>query len=85
MCGAESFNISIRPPFHPLCQISKLVIFETLEIILVEENFDALFDVANLGNEATADLVDSFADELGMLHLLSCLHDSDDGRLKGDT
>jgi hypothetical protein len=37
---------------YKLCQVSKLVIVETLQVFLIEENLYALLDIRNLGHEA---------------------------------
>lgn len=64
-----------------LREVTKLVVFETLEILFVEQYLYALLYVCNLWQEAALDLRNSFADKLVVLHLLTRLHDTDNGRL----
>jgi hypothetical protein len=66
-----------------LSKVSQLIIVETLEVLLLEEDLDALLDIRDVGDEARFDLVDGVADEESVLHLLAGLHDADDCGLKG--
>lgn len=81
---ARGYFLFSRGKARPqLRQVSKLVILEPFQVLLVEENLYALLDIRNLWHKARPNLVDSFADELRVLHLLSRLHDTNDGRLCG--
>lgn len=64
-----------------LGEITKLVVIQSFQIFLIEQDFDAFLDVAHFGNEASFDLGDGITDELIVLQLLSGLHDTDDRRL----
>jgi hypothetical protein len=64
-----------------LSQVAKLVTFQTLEVLLFQENVDAFLDVWNLGHESVLDLRDDLGDKLCVLHRLARLHDADNSRL----
>jgi hypothetical protein len=89
-------EISTRvPPFHNACflhflsvcsayvlsQVTELVTFQTLEVLLLQEDVDTLLDVWNLGHESILDLRDNFGDQLCVLHRLARLHNTDNSGL----
>lgn len=45
-----------------LGQVAELIVIQSLQILLLQQNVNALFDVWNLWNEASLDLVDTFGD-----------------------
>ena len=69
-------------PFSNSCEIPKIVIIKPLQILLVQQNLNALLDIPDLWNESLPDLVDGLADEHLVLHPLAGLHDPDNRRLK---
>ena len=64
-----------------LSQVTKLVTFQALEVLLLQEDVDTFLDVRDLGHKAVLDLRDDFGHQLCVLHRLARLHDADNGRL----
>jgi len=64
-------------PFSSLCEVPEVIIVKALEILLVQQDLDALLDITNLWHKPLPNLVDSLAYELLVLHALPGLHDSD--------
>jgi len=62
-------------------RVHVLLSLDSLEVLLLDEDIDALFDEGDLGLEARLELLDDFGDEGSMLELFSGLHDTDDGGL----
>jgi hypothetical protein len=53
----------------------------TLNILLLKQGFNGLLDVLNLGSEPLRDLGNDLLDQCLVLERLSCLHNTDNGRL----
>lgn len=66
---------------HSLCKVAQLIVIQTLQVLLFQQDVYALLDIRNLWHETGADLVDTLADQLGVLHLLACLHDTNNSGL----
>jgi hypothetical protein len=64
-----------------LGQVSEFVTFQPLKILLLEQDVDAFFNILHSWREAAFDLLDSFRNELLMLHLLAGFHDTYNSRL----
>jgi hypothetical protein len=64
-----------------LSKVAQLIVLETLQVLLLQENVDTFLDVGDLGYESRPDLVDGLADQERVLHLLASLHDTDNSRL----
>jgi len=62
-------------------KVPKLVALEAFQIFLLQQYINALFDLGHLRCEAAPNLLDSFREELLVLHLLSGFHDTHNGRL----
>ena len=64
-----------------LGQVSEFVTFQPLKILLLEQDVDAFFNILHSWREAAFDLLDSFRNELLVLHLLAGFHDTYNSRL----
>lgn len=64
-----------------LSNICQIITIQPLNILLLHQGFNILFDIRYLGWEAGFHLLNNFLHELDMFQLLSRFHDPDDGRL----
>ena len=64
------------------CNVGDFVTVHSLDVVLLHERFDVLFDIRDLGREARLDLLDDLLHKLNVLHLLARLHDAHNGRLQ---
>jgi len=64
-----------------LGKVAQLIIVLSLQVLFLDEHFDALLDVANFWSKSILDEVDSFQNEILVLQFLSALHDTNNSRL----
>lgn len=59
---------AIHLELHLSSQVTKLITFETLQVLLLQQNVDTFLDIRNFGYEAVLDLLNHLTDQLCVLH-----------------